>query len=179
MTRSSGLNDSRAQGYTAIELLVTIAVLAIITAYAIPALGEIVVRNRLAVQANELVGALNYARSEAVSRGGTVALCPSRPPYTACDISSSWSEGWVVFADGGVTGAIDDAADVLRVFDALQSGSTLDASGTQAVRYLPDGFLDASAPSTFTLRPGQCAGHDLRIIRITPQGRPQVRTASC
>ncbi|MFA5940627.1 MAG: GspH/FimT family pseudopilin [Sinimarinibacterium sp.] len=178
MSGCSCLEESGTHGYTAIELLVTIAVLAIVTAFAVPGMTALVVRNRLAAQANEFVGALNYARSEAVTRGQAVALCPAQAPYAACANSSSWTGGWVVFADAGVANAIDDAADVLRVFDELQGGSTLNSHQVQVVRYLPNGFLDTVA-SPFALRAGHCSGNDVRSIRISPQGRPLVSVAAC
>lgn len=166
---------SGTHGFTAIELLVTIAVLAIVTAFAVPGMTALVVRNRLAAQANELVGALNYARSEAVTRGQPVALCPAQSPYTACADSTRWTDGWVVFTDSGTANAIDAPQDVVRVFAALDGGSSLTTTATRVVRYLPDGFLTNDA-GPFSLCTRSCSGQDVREVKLTRQGHPSVCT---
>lgn len=164
-------------GFTVLELLVTIAVLAVVVAFAAPGLRDLVVRNRLAAQANEFVGALNLARSEAVTRAQSVSLCPAQAPYTTCMNTATWSAGWIVFTDAGTAGSFDGTDEVLRVFDAV-GGSTLSTTATRSVIYQPDGFL-AAAAGPFNLRPDGCSGDELRTIELSLQGRPAVSAASC
>jgi len=178
MTNHRRLRRHGGKGYSALELLVTVAVLAIVTSVAVPGLTTLVVRNRLATQSNALVSAFNLARSEAVTRGRPVALCPAQSPYTSCAGAADWSDGWMLFTDAGTTGSFDAGSDeLLRVFDALDGGSRLSA-GTAFVRYLPSGFLDGAA-GPFTLRAASCTGDSARTISLTPQGRPSTAYASC
>lgn len=76
-------------GFTLIELLVTLAVLAIISTMAIPAFGDMLERNRLTGQTNELVSVLNLARTEAIRRQLPVSVCPSGSPIKDIEIRQS------------------------------------------------------------------------------------------
>jgi len=72
----------RVAGFTLIELMVTIAVLAVVMAIAIPNFRGLINRNRLTAQANELVASVQYVRSEAVRLNSKVTLCPSEDGET-------------------------------------------------------------------------------------------------
>ena len=56
-------------GFTLIELMVTVAVLAIVLSLGVPSYRALIINNRLTAQANALVASINLARSEAIKRG--------------------------------------------------------------------------------------------------------------
>ena len=62
-------------GFTLIELMIVILLGAILMGMAIPSFRSLMAGNRLTTQANDLVGAINYARSEAISHNTTVTFC--------------------------------------------------------------------------------------------------------
>lgn len=129
-------------GFTLIELMVTLAVAAVILATAVPSFQTLMVNNRLATQSNQLVTALNLARSEAVKRNTLVTVCKSANPTAtppACTTAGNWEQGWVVFTDGDTVGTIDGNDTVIRVFDRM-NGTTLRGSATS-----PAGFPTARA----------------------------------
>lgn len=95
-------------GFTLIELMVTVAVLSVLFSLTAFAMQAYVRNNRLVSQTNELVGALQLARTEAVKRGGHVYICGSNN-LTACN-TSSWSNGYLVFFDTN-TDAVDGSGD--------------------------------------------------------------------
>jgi type IV fimbrial biogenesis protein FimT len=64
-----------AKGFTLIELMVTLLVLAILASVGIPAFQRLVAENRVSSQANATQGALQFARSEALKRRGDVVMC--------------------------------------------------------------------------------------------------------
>ena len=68
-------SQQRHGGFTLVELAVTVAILAILIAIAVPSFTVVVNNNRLASQANALVGALQYARTESVRLNQRVVLC--------------------------------------------------------------------------------------------------------
>ena len=80
-------------GFTLLELLITLAVLAILLALAVPMFTSTINNNRLAAQANELVTSLQLANSEAVRRNARITVCPSTDGAT-CAASGPWT-GWV------------------------------------------------------------------------------------
>ena len=64
----TGRYKSRTTGLTLIELLVTVAVIAIASAIALPSLTNIIQSNRVSSQTNEIVAMLHLARNEAIRR---------------------------------------------------------------------------------------------------------------
>lgn len=187
---------SRARGYTAVELLTTLSVVGIVTALAVPNMQQFMLNNRTAADANALIGALNIARNEAVTRGIPVSVCASADGES-CSGAEAWSTGWIVFTDGvAPVGQINDAADpdeVIQVFPGLTGGSVLDAD-TTVVSYQPNGFT-AGAAASFDLQVSdQCiaAGNleegedesnrlatNRRQIAVNPQGRVAVTRVPC
>lgn len=86
---SSPASARRTRGFTLIELIVTVAIVAILAAIAFPQFQEITLRMATTTNTNNMVNALNIARSEAVKRGRPVAVIP---------IGGDWSKGWQVVA---------------------------------------------------------------------------------
>ncbi|HEY6545084.1 MAG TPA: GspH/FimT family pseudopilin [Dokdonella sp.] len=75
-------------GFTLIELIITVALVAILLAVALPSFREINIGMNVSSNTNELIGALNLARSEAVKRGRDVAVVASD--------GANWANGWEV-----------------------------------------------------------------------------------
>jgi type IV fimbrial biogenesis protein FimT len=105
---------SRAQGLTLIELMIVIAVAAVILTSAVPAFGRFVQENRVTATTNHLVTHLNYARQEAVFRNAYVAACPSTDGQQ-CTGGNRWDQGWIVYLDASNSGQPDHPDDILRV----------------------------------------------------------------
>jgi type IV fimbrial biogenesis protein FimT len=164
-----------ARGLTLVELLVALAILAIVTTTAVPGFLEFARRNQLASQSNQLVSALHLARSEAVRRSTTVGLCASSDGQ-ACTgpDAEDWSVGWIVFVDTGSPGA-PGVGEVLRIWPA--QGVAARIAGPDHVQYQAVG--DAVAPATFELHYSGCEGPYRRIVSVLPAGRPETATSAC
>ena len=70
------------RGFTIIELMMTVTVLALLLGIAVPSFMETVRNNRIISQNNELISSLNLARSEALKRSGSVSVCASADQAT-------------------------------------------------------------------------------------------------
>lgn len=82
-------------GFTLIELMVTLLVLAILLTIAIPSFRTFILNNRLSTDVDSLVNALNYTRSIALTNNSNVLICPfSAANSTAC--GNNWGAGWIV-----------------------------------------------------------------------------------
>lgn len=98
------------RGFTLVELLIALAVVAVLVGMAAPSFQDTLADVQLTAEQNRLVKALRQARSEAIKRVGTVTLCKS-DDGTAC--GGSWSDGWLLFAETGAAGSLGsfDAGD--------------------------------------------------------------------
>ena len=125
--------------------------------------------------ANQLMGHLSLARSEAIKRNGRVTLCKSRDG-AACTDDSAWQEGWLVFADDNKNHQLDVGETILYVQEVLSGNMTLHygESGTYAyMGYNAAG--EAIRPATFTFCDGRGAEKAKGII-VYWTGRPRVST---
>ncbi len=122
-----------AGGFTLVELMMTLAVAAILTTVAIPGFSTLIRDNRLVAGTNQLVTALAVARSEAVKRGSSVSICAS-DDGTSCT-GTNWNQGWVVFSDSGTAGSVDGTDTVLRVQGAVNTDLSITVSSTSGNNY--------------------------------------------
>jgi len=123
-----------AQGFTVIELMVTITVLAILIAIGLPNLREFLAGNRLSSNVNGFIGLVNYARSEAIVRNQDVVICPKDTSTNACTSTTTWNTQDVqAFVDVNGNGAFDSGDVLLKTIAAMdpsdsQTGFTQDAA---------------------------------------------------
>ena len=162
------------EGFTLIEMMVTVALLAVLIALVTPSFRGLLRDNQAASQANALVGSLMLARSEAVKRNAPVVLCRSNTG-TSC-AGSDWADGWLIWADTNRDGSLD-ADEVLQVQETLQGRFDLSATGA-SVTYRPDGTIAGAADAFELLPSGGDTAHG-RCIEIDVTGRPKVTKGDC
>ncbi len=91
----------RVRGFTLMELMVTVAIVAILATLAAPSFTEGIHNTRLATQANDRVASLQLARMEAVRRNESVALCRSTDGATCAGTTGSWDQWLTVLPRNG------------------------------------------------------------------------------
>lgn len=169
------------RGFTLIELMVTIAIAAILIGIAAPSFQNVIKHNRVAALVNELSTALNLARSEAVTRGYPVTVCKSANPAAASPVcggtDASWSDGWVVFVETAMPpnlGVIDSGESVLRVAQPEKDGLSITPVNNFAKRvtYYPEG--DSNQYGNFLIEDSDSTHQ--RRIKISRTGRIRVCT---
>ena len=138
---------NKQHGFTLIELMVTMALAAILLTIGVPSFQSMMRNNRAATQANEFMSALNLARSEAVKRGQRASLCPSTDQAN-CTGGTDWRAGWIVFVDTSTDPNVATVGEVLRVGEAFSGTPTF--TGPVNIRFRPTGdIISSSAPEQF------------------------------
>ncbi|MDP4536857.1 GspH/FimT family pseudopilin [Alkalimonas collagenimarina] len=129
--------SKKQHGFTLIELMVTVAVLTIALTVAVPSFTNLINGNRLTSQANELLSAMSFARSEAIRLNRNVILCHSTNSSSCSEPAGGEWAGWIVLEQGGdtvlATGLIHNQL-VTRASSAL-------ANSSFSIRYNAQGFI--------------------------------------
>ena len=171
-------------GFTLVELMVTVAIIAIVAGLAVPSFISIMQQNRSTNFANELAASLNLARSEAIKRAATVTVCTSNTTAASpvCDSTRAWKDGWLVFVDKGVIGTFDNATDTqLKVGKPANTDTAVTAATTSAnyVSYLPSGLSLGNGSQSFSICVGTVTGQSVpRTISINTTGRISITKLS-
>ncbi len=102
-------------GFTIVELMVVVAIAAVLMAIAVPSFQGVITRNRVETIQSQLASALAQARTEAATRNAVVSVCGSNGNQN-CSTNNSWSAGWIVFVDTDLNGVRGDDEQVLEVY---------------------------------------------------------------
>ena len=165
-------------GFTLIELMVTIAVLAIVLTVAMPNFSHFVKSNATTGQTNALLADLQLARSTAVSRNRAVQICASNDGATCS--GTSWSAGYLVWADNNGDSAMT-SDEIVRIAGPGQHDTAITAAdnagnSVSKVDFEPSGFADLGSATKviFRIRPSSCSKDEGRNISVTRLGRAGV-----
>lgn len=136
----------RSRGFTLVELMVTLFVLAILVMIAAPNFRDLLRRNEVSSAANALRADIAYARSEAVTRGTIVSICPSTD-HTNCSDESAYGSGWLIYTytPGHAVASTDyvdgdDDNPLLRAGDARENIS-IQSANANVISFGPQGQL--------------------------------------
>ena len=164
-------------GFTMIELLITIVILAVLLSLAGPSFVELVKTNRIQANTDLFFTSLITARSEALKRNQPVVTCKSSNG-SDCSVGSGigWEQGWLIYADEDADNTLDSGEMVITVREALPGGYTLRPNGSNfnnRLTYRQDGT--ASGNGTFALCDSDGDLDRAREVIIQNTGRPRVK----
>jgi type IV fimbrial biogenesis protein FimT len=127
MTQSHSIQKSRpsqVRGFTLIELMVTISLLAILTTLVAPSFAKLIASTRLSSATNELYTSLVQAKSDAIRLGSRVTVCPSSNGSSCITAGTpTWTTGWITFSDTTRVAApsVDTGEKILQIGQAIDS----------------------------------------------------------
>lgn len=148
----------KSQGFTLLELMVTVTVLAVISALAAPSFKQLLAAQRVRVAAYNIVSDLVFARSEAVKRSENVTVTPT---------SSGWTSGWTV--------KVASTAEVIGGQGSVGNGVEFTASPS-SVTFDRNGRTSVVTVVRFALTDG---GTHPRCVSLDPSGRPKNANTVC
>jgi len=165
------------RGFTLIEMLICVAILAILCGLAAPAFGKLIGRTHAQTARSQLAVAFNEARIGAVSHGMHVVLCPSED-QRRCSDTTQWQHGWIVFADVNHNRQLDDGEAPLSVGQALPAGvAVIGSSGRLRIDYQPDGSARGTN-ATLTVCDRASGAAEARTLVVSQSGRVRYGSAS-
>ncbi len=161
----------RHQGFTLAELVFTLAIVAGLLGWGLPAFRDVHRNAERTREVNQLVHAIHYARSEAIKRNGVVSLCPSTDGEQCAPAGTPWHKGWIAFvnSDRDSPAERDAGEEILQVFAPWLSGSVL--ANRHTLSFRPFGQMGVTASFTFCDVRGARAA---RAVIISQTGRPRV-----
>jgi type IV fimbrial biogenesis protein FimT len=158
------------RGFSLIESLCGIAVIALLCAVSLPALGGLLPAGRSKSAQNALLTSLHLARSVAAARGAEVVVCPSRDGEH-CAAEPWWHHGWLVFVDRDGNGRRDFDEPRLEAVPEQAAVAIVSSAGRSHVTYRPDGAATGTNLTiTFCDRRGPRAAV---AIAVNNAGRPR------
>lgn len=158
----------RAGGFTLIELIVAITVLAILLTIGVPSIQKLIKDNRVTSQTNELVALINFARNESIRRNDSITV----------ELTSN-ANGW----SGEVKDPAGAGADPCTATGALRCAEynqVLLTSGTVTFDFNNRGYVDGFSQVDLAMEHTDCAGNrQRREITILPTGQVSLTDAAC
>jgi type IV fimbrial biogenesis protein FimT len=160
-------------GFTLTELMVVVAIVAILLSIGVPSYRYITNSYRVSSEVNGLLGDAQFARSEAIKEGQPVVLCASTDSVTCAGVTT-WQVGWIVCVDLNNDNTCDNGEPVLRAQAAFNNGDSFvsdSTSATKAIIFNREGFaVGLPAPPILTLHDSTANSVWTRCLQIQTVG---------
>jgi len=144
--KQTALKNKFLAGFTIIELMLTIAVAAVILTLGVPSFQGLMERNQLTSNINRFISSLALARSESIKRNQRVVVCPSNDGIE-CANAGGYDNGWIIFVDVNADGSRDsdnNNEELIWQGERIAAGMTLRGTGSYntSIPYTPAGRIN-------------------------------------
>jgi len=178
---SGQLKMQNMRGFTVIEVLLVVTIMAILVSLAVPSFKNSIRDNKVETAANALMSGFAIARNEAIRRGVNVNICAVADPTVTTPVcGTNWALGWAIFIDGtGGTANVIDAGEVFRVGDAASSVTI--TGGVTALKTFNNRGTVTTGSGDLIINSTSCTSGVNKKITVTlgPVGRTQTTVAKC
>jgi len=166
---------NKQRGFTLIELMVAVALTALLLSMAVPALDHFTTSARQTSAINDFVASMHIARSTAVTTNFRTTVCPSANGVS-CE-AVTWNQGWIVFADRNSNQAVDGDEVVVSSSDGYNRLDIETAEFGQFLMYRPNGrVMTVSANGNsgqFTVCDDR-GSERAKVVIVDLSGRPRL-----
>lgn len=166
--RRTGLQVRKRAGFSLVELMVVVAIAAILMGMAAPSFRELIQNQRLTTSANNLFAAINLARSEAIKRGARVDLAPVAG-------TGEWNRGWAVFIDADMNQKPGPGEEIIFSQGPIPRGINITSNRSGSpVQFLSYNGAGRAQMMSFSFSFDGLNDQVRRKININLLGRPRV-----
>lgn len=144
-------SPSRYRGFTLVEAMVVIAILAVLAAIAAPSFQRVVQRYQVRHAMGDFTAAFYLARSEAIKRGGRVTMAKTAADGCTAAGPKEWHCGWNIFVDANENGTIDDGEELLQA-SGVPRGAYICANGA-SYKFNAWGEINGHGAASVRIRP--------------------------
>lgn len=154
------------QGVTLFEMMITLAILAILLTVVAPSVQNILIQNRIVAEINELSGIVQYARAKAIEEQANTVVCPSAD-FVHCGLD--WNQARIVFIDENNDGIINAGNEELLVATSPTASANILTGPAIRITFRDSGIL--ATPATLKLCHKSLDVKYARALTISLQGR--------
>ena len=151
--------NRRRHGFTLVELMVVVAIAAILAGVAAPSFSKAIASQRAKSAGTDVYLALLKARSEAIKRNAAVTLAPK---------TGGWQNGWQIVNPVDATDILED--------HGVAAGATI--TGPTSVVYRPSGRLLAGSAASVVVTVGSGSNATSQCVAVELNGQPYTKAGS-
>lgn len=159
----------RSAGFTIIEIMIVVAIAAILATVAVPSYISLMDDNKTGSVADELSQSLFLARSAAIKAGAPVIICASSDGESC---SNQWSDGWVAFVDENRNGSVDTQESTVLTSSTNSNALQVNVENTAGASLDSVQFNYRGAPSA-ALRATVTKGSSSASVALSAFGKPR------